>query len=53
VDFPKVLPPGKAGSIKVKVETGKNAGPHVKSVTINSNDPSQPRLQVDLSFDVK
>jgi hypothetical protein len=53
VDFPKVLPPGKAGSIKVKVETGKNEGPHIKSVTINSNDPAQPRLQVDLSFDVK
>jgi hypothetical protein len=53
VDFTKVLPPGKAGQIKVKVETGTTPGLHVKSVTIKSNDPAQPSLQVDLSFDVK
>lgn len=53
VDFPKVLQPGKAGIIKVKVDTGKAAGPHVKSVTIKSNDPVSPSLVVQFTFDVK
>jgi hypothetical protein len=53
VDFPKVLPPGKAGNIKVKVETGKNLGEHTKSVTIKTNDPKEPSLVVHLVFNVK
>ena len=53
MDFPKVLPPGKAGTIKVKVDTGTGVGPHTKSVTIKSNDPVQPTLKVDLTFTVK
>ena len=53
MDFPKVLPPGKAGTIKVKVETGKVEGPHKKSVTIKSNDPAKPSVKVDLTYIVK
>jgi hypothetical protein len=53
VDFPKVLRPGQAGKIKVKVETGKDPGPHVKSVTIKSNDPVDPSHIVQFVFDVK
>jgi hypothetical protein len=53
VDFPEVLPPGKAGTIKVKVETGKNTGPQVKSVTIKTNDPVKPSVKVDLTYTVK
>jgi hypothetical protein len=53
VDFPEVLPPGKAGTIKVKVETGKNVGPQVKSVTIKTNDPVKPSVKVDLTYTVK
>ena len=53
MDFPKVLLPGKAGSIKVKVETGKSPGPHTKAVTIKSNDPAEPSIKVQLTFDVK
>lgn len=53
MDFPRVLPPGKAGVIKVKLETGNSPGPHTKSVTIKSNDPAQPSLQIDLAFNVK
>jgi hypothetical protein len=53
VDFPKVLRPGQAGKIKVKVETGKSPGEHVKSVTIKSNDPSDPSHMVQFAFDVK
>ena len=53
MDFPEVLPPGKAGTIKVKVETGKVEGPHTKSVTIKSNDPAKPSVKVDLNFTVK
>ena len=53
MDFPKVLPPGKAGTIKVNVETGKVEGPHTKSVTIKSNDPAKPSVKVDLTYIVK
>jgi hypothetical protein len=53
VDFPKVLRPGQAGIIKVKVETGKSPGPHTKSVTIKSNDPNDPSRIVQFEFDVK
>jgi hypothetical protein len=53
VDFPKVLPPGKAGSIKVKVQTGVAPGEHTKSVTIKSNDPANPSIVVDIVFNVK
>jgi hypothetical protein len=53
VDFPKVLRPGQAGKIKVKVDTGKSPGPHTKSVTIKSNDPSDPSHVVQFAFDVK
>ncbi len=53
MDFPKVLPPGKAGNIKVKVETGKNLGEHTKMVTIKTNDPKQPSIVVNLVFNVK
>jgi hypothetical protein len=53
VDFPKVLRPGQAGKIRVKVETGKSPGEHVKSITIKSNDPSDPSRIVSFVFDVK
>jgi len=53
VDFPKVLRPGQVGKIKVKVETGKSPGEHQKSVTIKSNDPTEPSRIVKFAFDVK
>ena len=53
MDFPKVLRPGQAGKIKVKVETGKSPGPKTKSVTIKTNDPNDPSHLVQFSFDVK
>jgi hypothetical protein len=53
VDFPKVLRPGKAGVIKVKVETGNVAGPKSKSITIKSNDPEQPSHVVNIKLVVK
>ena len=53
MDFPKVLRPGQAGKIKVKVDTGKSPGPHIKSVTIKTNDPNDPSHLVQFSFDVR
>lgn len=53
VDFPKVIAAGKSGAIKVKVDTGKSVGSHTKSVTIQTNDPEQPAVQVELTFTVK
>ncbi|MEK6286306.1 MAG: hypothetical protein AABO57_11235 [Acidobacteriota bacterium] len=53
MDYPKVLRPGQAGKIKVKVETGKAPGEHVKSITIKSNDKTNPSHMVQFAFDVK
>jgi len=53
VAFPKVLQPGKVGTIRIKVETGQTPGPHSKSVTIKTNDPSDPSHLVQFKFDVK
>lgn len=53
MDFPKVLRPGQAGTIKVKVDTGKAPGVHTKSVTIKSNDPNDPSHIVQFEFNVK
>ena len=50
---PKVLRPGQAGKIKIKVETGKSPGEHVKSVTIRTNDPNDPTHLLQFVFDVK
>ena len=53
MDFPKVLRPGKAGVIKVKVETGNVAGPKTKAITIKSNDPELPNRIVNIKLTVK
>jgi hypothetical protein len=53
VDFTKVLRPGQAGAIHIKVETGKVPGPHSKSVTIKTNDPNDQSHLVQFKFDVK
>lgn len=53
MDFPKVLRPGKAGIIKVKVDTNNSPGEKTKSITIKSNDPEQPSYLVNIKLVVK
>jgi hypothetical protein len=53
VDFPKLIAPGKAGGIKIKVDTGTAPGEHTKSLTIKSNDPAQPSAKVEFLFTTK
>jgi hypothetical protein len=53
VDYPKVLPPGKAGTIKTKVDTGQAPGVHTKYLTIKTNDPENPKVVVHLTYNVK
>ena len=53
MDFPKVLRPGKAGIIKVKVDTNNVPGEKTKSITIKSNDPEQPSYLVNIKLVVK
>lgn len=50
---PKVVAPGKSAAIKLKIDTGQSPGSHTKSVTIKTNDPVQPVVQVELTFTVK
>jgi hypothetical protein len=53
VDFPKLIKPGRSGSIKIKVETGSSPGEHTKSLTIKSNDPVQPSLKLEFVYSTK
>jgi len=53
VDFPKAIGPGKTGAVKIRIETGAVPGLHMKTVTIRSNDPDEPALQIQLLLTVK
>ncbi|GEM_PF-1207743 len=53
VDFPKVIQPGKSGVIKFKVDTGAAPGIREKSITVTTNDPTEPTVSFEFSFMVK
>ena len=53
VDFPKSIAPGKSGTIKYKVETGKGTGLKTKTISIKTNDPNEPTVTYEFSFTVK
>ena len=52
VDFDKVIAPGKAGKVRVTVDTGSFNGPVAKGVTVYTNDPETPTLELTVRTDV-
>ncbi|MBV9496218.1 MAG: DUF1573 domain-containing protein [Acidobacteria bacterium] len=52
-DFDKVIKPGETGKVNAHVDTTNFAGPIAKSVTVETNDPSNPTAQLTIHAVVK
>lgn len=48
----KEISPGEEGNIEVTFQTGASSGLKKKSIYVNSNDPHQPAIQLDIMADV-
>lgn len=53
---PMRLAPGESGTLHIEIDTGAHGpdltGPLVRQVFVNSNDPSQPEVTVELAVNV-
>ncbi len=47
------LPPGGEGQVEVTVDTHHRVGPLHKSVSVYTDDPAQPVLQLEITGEVK
>jgi hypothetical protein len=52
-EFDKVIKPGQTGKVKAVVDTAAFAGPVAKAVTLETNDPVNPSVQVTIHAVVK
>ena len=50
---PKELPPGGVGHVRVSFKSGAFSGPVRKSLTVQSNDPTLPRLTLGIKANVR
>ncbi|HVG08048.1 MAG TPA: DUF1573 domain-containing protein [Thermoanaerobaculia bacterium] len=51
-DFDKVIAPGKTGKVRVTVDTKSFNGPTAKGVTVYTNDPDAPTIELTVRADV-
>lgn len=51
-DYDKVIAPGKTGKVRVTVDTKSFNGPTAKGVTVYTNDPAAPTLELTVRADV-
>jgi hypothetical protein len=51
-DFDKVIAPGKTGKVRVTVDTKSFNGPTAKGVTVYTNDPAAPAIELTVRADV-
>jgi len=49
----KEIPPGGEGKIDVTFKTQRRKGVNRKKITVNSNDPENPRLQIEIVADLE
>ena len=52
-EFDKKIEPGKLGKVKVKLETSSFSGPIAKPISVFTNDPQNPKLQLVIKAEVK
>jgi len=52
-EFDKVIEPGATGTVTARVDTTSIVGPTAKSVTVFTNDPANPRIQLTVKSEVK
>jgi len=53
VDFDKSIAPGARGMVHAALDTAAFSGPIAKSITVLTNDPQNPRLELTIQVDVK
>ncbi|HWN42242.1 MAG TPA: DUF1573 domain-containing protein [Thermoanaerobaculia bacterium] len=51
-DFDKMIAPGKTGKVRVTLDTGTFNGPIAKGVTVYTNDPETPTIELTVRTDV-
>ncbi|HEX5718671.1 MAG TPA: DUF1573 domain-containing protein [Thermoanaerobaculia bacterium] len=51
-DFDKTIAPGKTGKVRVTLDTGTFNGPIAKGVTVYTNDPEVPTIELTVRTDV-
>jgi hypothetical protein len=52
-EFDEVIQPGGTGKVTARVDTTSIIGPNAKSVTVFTNDPENPRIQLTVKSEVK
>jgi uncharacterized protein DUF1573 len=52
-DYDKVIAPGKGGKIRVSVDTSTFSGPIAKGVTVYTNDPATPQMELTIRAQVE
>lgn len=52
-EYDEVIAPGASGTIRAVVDTTSEVGANAKAVTVYTNDPGNPRLQLTVKSDVR
>jgi hypothetical protein len=52
-EFDRKIAPGQTGAVKVKVETSSFTGPIAKPISVFTNDPKNPKIELTVKADVK
>ncbi|MEM1248263.1 MAG: DUF1573 domain-containing protein [Acidobacteriota bacterium] len=53
VDHPQVIAPGESGEVKVDLDTMQLLGPSTKRVSLFTNDPENPRVDMTIKVDAR
>jgi hypothetical protein len=52
-EYDETIAPGGSGTVRAVVDTKSELGPNAKAVTVYTNDPQNPRLQLTIKSDVR
>lgn len=52
-EFDKTIAPGTTGQVEVKVDTASLAGPIAKPISVFTNDPDNPKIQLVVKAEIK
>lgn len=52
-EFDRTIAPGQVGKVKVKVETANFNGPIAKPISVFTNDPKNPKIELTVKADIK
>ena len=52
-EYDETIAPGGSGTVRAVVDTKSEIGPNAKAVTVYTNDPQNPRIQLTIKSDVR